>query len=146
MIGSLVTLFVALLAGSIGVSALRDYVPGFADNAISAYVLSIAVSLLGVFVFLVSCYYFLTNADVTVREVLPGAVLAAVFLEATFQVLPFYQRYANLNPTLRAFGSPAILLVWLYVMANVIVFGSELNWWRRRRTEAQLVDELPGLA
>src|SRR2546429_8471092 len=31
MIGSLVTLFVALLAGSIGVSALRDYVPGFAD-------------------------------------------------------------------------------------------------------------------
>ncbi len=136
MIGSLVTLFVALLAGSIGVSALKDYVPGFADSSISAYVLSIAVSLLGVFVFLV----------VTVREVLPGAILAAVFLEATFQVLPFYQRYANLNPTLRAFGSPAILLVWLYVMANVIVFGAELNWWRRRRTEAQLVDELPGLA
>src|ERR671937_2876458 len=48
MIGSLVTLFVALLAGSLGVSALKDYVPGFADSAISAYVLSIAVSLLGV--------------------------------------------------------------------------------------------------
>jgi membrane protein len=99
-----------------------------------------------VFVFLVSCYYVLTNADMTVREVLPGAILATIFLEATFQVLPFYQRYANLNPTLRAFGSPAILLVWLYVMANVIVFGAELNWWRGRRKEAQLVDELPGLA
>ena len=146
MVGSLVTLFVALLAGSLGVAALQRYVAGFAESVVAAYVLSIAVSLVGVFAFLVSCYYFLTNAEVTGREVLPGAVLAAVLLEATFQVLPFYQRYANLNPTLRAFGSPAILLVWLYVMANVIVFGAELNWWRARRAEQVLVEEMPGLA
>ena len=146
MVGSLVTLFVALLTGSLGVAALQRYVPGFADSVVAAYVLSITVSLIGVFAFLVSCYYFLTNAEVTAREVLPGAVLAAALLEATFQVLPFYQRYANLNPTLRAFGSPAILLVWLYVMANVIVLGAELNWWRARRAEQTLVEELPGLA
>jgi YihY family inner membrane protein len=146
MVGSLVTLFVALLAGSLGVAALQHYVPGFADSAVAAYVLSIAVSLVGVFLFLLSCYTALTNADVTVRQALPGSILAAVLLEATFQVLPFYQRYANLNPTLRAFGSPAILLVWLYVMANVIVFGAELNWWRARRAEQGMVEELPGLA
>jgi membrane protein len=146
MIGSLVTLFVALLAGSLGVALLRAKVPGFADSNTSAYVLSIAVSMLGLFVFLVSCYHVLTNAEVSVREALPGALLATLFLEVTFQVLPFYQRYANLNPTLRAFGSPAILLVWLYVMANVIVFGAELNWWLTRRSDARLVDELPGLA
>jgi membrane protein len=146
MLGSLVTLFVALLAGSLGFAALKEYAPGFFSGSVSAYALSIAVSLLGVFVFLVSCYFFLTNDELTQREVLPGAILAAILLEATFQVLPFYQRYANLNPALRAFGSPAILLVWLYVMANVIVFGAELNWWRSRRREQQLVDELPGLA
>src|ERR671935_1236132 len=73
MVGSLVTLFVALLTGSLGVAALKDYVPGFADSTVAAYTLSIGVSLLGVFAFLVSCYFFLTNADVTVREVLPGA-------------------------------------------------------------------------
>ena len=65
---------------------------------------------------------------------------------ATFQVLPLYQRYADLNPALRAFGAPAILLVWLYVMANVIVFGAELNWWLTRRAEQRQEDELPGLA
>jgi membrane protein len=146
MVGSLVTLFVALLAGSIGVAAAKAYIPGLADNGVVAYVVSIAVSLVGLFVFLLSCYRLLTNADVSLREALPGAVLATVLLEATFQVLPFYQRYAGLNPTLRAFGSPAILLVWLYVMANVIVFGAELNWWRARRAEARIVDELPGLA
>ena len=146
MVGSLVTLFVALLAGSLGVAALKQYVPGFADSTVAAYVLSISVSLMGVLVFLVSCYYVLTNVELTVREVLPGATLAAVLLEATFQVLPFYQRYANLNPTLRAFGAPAILLVWLYVMANVIVFGAELNWWNARRAEQAVVEDLPGLA
>ena len=96
--------------------------------------------------FLVSCYFVLTNDDLPQREVLPGAILAAILLEATFQILPIYQRYADLNPALRAFGAPAILLVWLYVMSNVIVFGAELNWWRSRRREQELVQELPGLA
>jgi len=146
MVGSLVTLFVALLAGSLGVAALQQYAPGFISNAAAAYTLSIGVSLLGGFAFLVSCYYVLTNEDLTVREVLPGSVFAAVLLEATFQVLPLYQRYADLNPGLRAFGAPAILLVWLYVMANVIVFGAELNWWRARRADQRLLEELPGLA
>ncbi len=146
MLGSLVTLFVALLAGSLGVAALKEYVPGFADSSAAAYTLSIAVSLLGVVFFLVSCYYFLTNEDMTLREVLPGAILAAVLLEATFQVLPVYQRYADVNPALRAFGAPAILLVWLYVMSNVIVFGAELNWWLARRTEQRPVEDVPGLA
>jgi len=146
MVGSLVTLFVALLAGSLGVSALREYAPGFIGNTVTAYTLSIAVSLVGIFLFLVSCYYVLTNEDLTVREVLPGSILASAALEATFQVLPFYQRYADLNPGLRAFGAPAILLVWLYVMANVIVLGAELNWWRARRADQRLLEDLPGLS
>ena len=108
--------------------------------------LSIGVSLIGVFVFLVSCYFFLTNEDMTVREVLPGAIFASILLEATFQVLPLYQRYADLNPALRAFGAPAILLVWFYVMSNVIVLGAEINWWRARRSEQRQVEELAGLA
>ena len=146
MVGSLVTLFVALLAGSFGVAALQEYAAGFLSNAAIAYVLSIGVSLIGVFVFLVSCYFFLTNEDLTVREVLPGAIFASILLEATFQVLPLYQRYADLNPALRAFGAPAILLVWFYVMSNVIVLGAEINWWRERRSEQRQVEELAGLA
>jgi membrane protein len=146
MVGSLVTLFVALLTGSLGVAALHQYAPGFVANNVTAYTVSIAVSFVGVFAFLLSVYVLLPNADVSVRDVLPGTVIAAALLEATFQVLPIYQRYAALNPTLRAFGAPAILLVWLYVMANVIVLCCELNWWRARRSEQRVLDELAGLA
>jgi YihY family inner membrane protein len=146
MVSSLVTLFIALLTGSLGVAALQEYAPGFVSNAATAYALSIGVSLIGVFLFLESCYYVLTNDAVSLREVIPGAVLATIVLEATFQVLPLYQRYADLNPGLRAFGAPAILLVWLYVMANVIVLGAELNWWLARRTQQRAEEDLAGLA
>src|SRR6476469_5186437 len=59
MVSSLVTLFIALLTGSLGVAALQDYAPGFVSNAATAYALSIGVSLIGDFLFLESCYYVL---------------------------------------------------------------------------------------
>jgi uncharacterized BrkB/YihY/UPF0761 family membrane protein len=75
----------------------------------------------------------LTNAEVTVNDVLPGAIMAAVILEASFQVVPVFVRFADISPVLRVLGGPVILLLWLYVMANVIVFGAELNWWQTER-------------
>lgn len=129
MAGSLVTLFASLVIGGIGVEALRRYAPGFVGAYGLAYAASVAVSLSGIFLFLLTVYRVLTNAELTVRAVIPGALAAALILEASFQVLPLFVRYANVSVTLRAFGGPAILLIWLYVMANVIVLGAELNWW-----------------
>ena len=62
-----------------------------------------------------------------------GAITAAVILEATFQLLPVYVDISKRNPVLQTLCGPAILLVWLYVMANVIVWGAELNWWQAER-------------
>jgi membrane protein len=130
--GSLVSLFVSLVIGSIGQEILKRYL-GFAGNDTVARVVAIAISTAGLFVFLSSAYYVLTNADLTWREVLPGAVTAAIILEATFQFLPVYVDISKHNPVLQTLSGPAILLVWLYVMANVIVLGAEVNWWRAGR-------------
>jgi membrane protein len=144
LVGLLVTLFVGLLAGSIGYDVLKRFAPGFVGNSYVAYTLSIAVSLLTVFLFVLSAYYFLTNEKLTVQEVLPGALVCAVALEASFQVLPVYLRLADNATAVKAFAGPALLLLWLYVMANVIVFGAEINHWlARRSTQAE---EVPGLA
>jgi membrane protein len=145
MLGSLVTLFVALLVGSLGVAFLRHYTPGAVNNEVSAYVLTLAVSSAGILVFVVSVYYLLTNAELTINDVLPGAALATIVLETGFQVLPVYVRYTSLNPVLKTFGPPVILLVWLYVMANIIVFGAELNWWAAARRNGR-EEEPEGLA
>jgi len=133
MLATVTTLFVSLVIGALGVEVVKRYTPGFAGNSVAAYILSIAVSLLGVFVFVLAIYRVLTNAPVTLRNVLPGAVMAAILLEASFQVVPVFVRYAGVNPVLRVLGGPVILLLWLYLMANIIVLGAELNWWQSER-------------
>jgi membrane protein len=133
MVGSLVTLFLSLVIGAFGFELLKRNVPGFAGNPVAAYVLSVAVSLFGVFVFLLAVYRLLPNASVTLVDALPGAIAAAIVLEASFQILPVFVRYADVNVTLRVLGGPVILLLWMYVMANVIVLGAELNWWQTQR-------------
>jgi membrane protein len=140
MVGSLVFLFVSLVIGSIGQEILKRYL-GLSGNVTTARVIAILVSALGLFVFLTSAYYVLTNADLTLREVLPGAITAAVILEATFQLLPVYVDISKHNPVLQTLSGPAVLLVWLYVMSNVIVLGAEVNWWRGNRAHAS--DSVP---
>jgi membrane protein len=132
MVGSLIALFLSLVIGSIGQEFLKRYA-GFAGNAATARAIAILVSAVGLFVFLTTAYYVLTNVDLTVREVLPGAITAALILEATFQFLPLYVNISKHNPVLQTLSGPAILLVWLYVMANVIVLGAEVNWWLGHR-------------
>jgi membrane protein len=145
MVGSLVTLFVSLLAGSFGAALLDHYAPGVLGNGFVAYGLSAVVSAMGVFAFLFSVYFLLTNDDLSLHEVLPGAIFATIALELSFQVLPLFLHFARYNPTLQVFSGPAILLVWLYFMANGIVLGAELNWWwQRRRDSAD--EEALGLA
>ena len=145
LIALLATLFVGLLAASVGFDVLRRYAPGIAGNGAIAYGLSLGVSLAAVFLFLVAVYYLLTNAKLDLVDVLPGAAVAAVLLEASFQVLPFYVRESGVSIALRAFGGPVLLLVWLYVMANAIVFGAEINSCRSARREATR-QEAPGIA
>jgi uncharacterized BrkB/YihY/UPF0761 family membrane protein len=142
MAGSLIVLFVALVVGSIGFDLLKRFAPGLVANDIVAYGLSVLVSTVAVFVFLVVAYERLTNATLSLREVWPGAVIGAVMLQTSFQVLPLFVRFSSEVVAVQALGASALLLVWLYVMANAIVFGAEVNWWWGRRDE----EEVAGLA
>jgi membrane protein len=148
MVATITTLFVSLVIGAGGVEVLKRYAPGFVGNGVVAYTVSIAVSLAGVFVFLFAVYWLLPTAEVSRRDALPGAIAASIVLEASFQIVPLFVRLADVNPVLRVLGGPAILLLWLFVMANVIVLGAELNWWAAQRRESGRVEPEPldGLA
>jgi membrane protein len=125
---SLVVLFGGLVVGTFGAGVLRRYAPGVIGNQEVGLALTIAVSAAALFLFLLSAYFRLTNARLTRREVLPGAILGAVVVEAALQALPVFVRLSGDILTLRALGATFLLLVWLYVLANVIVFGAALNW------------------
>jgi membrane protein len=146
MIGLLVILFTGLVVASFGQNQLERHAPGVAGNSAFALVLSVLVSSIATFVFLLVSYYVLTNVPHTMRDVLPGALAGTVVLAVTFQALPLYLDLAQGSPALQAFGGPVILLVWLYLMANVIVLGAELNWWLARRRGATPGESAPGIA
>jgi membrane protein len=147
MLGTLVTLFAGLVIGSIGFQLLDDAAPGVIANRWVAHIFSLLLSTVAVFLFLLSIYYLLTNEKLSFRDVLPGAILASILLQVSFQALPIYVALSQRDEvlTLRALGAPVILLIWLYVMANAIVFGAEINWWRARGREEDR-DAVPGLA
>ena len=146
MLGTLITLFAGLVIGTVGFALIQDAAPGFTGNRWVAYVLSLLLSTGAVFIFLVSSYYLLTNEKLSIRDVLPGAILASILLQLSFQILPLYVALSQRDEalTLRALGAPVILLIWLYLMANAIVFGAEINWWRSQAREEE--DAVPGLA
>jgi membrane protein len=143
MAGSIVVLSASLVLGSIGYDLLKRFAPGFVSNGFVAYSLSMLISTAGVFVFLVVAYERLTNTRLTLRAVWPGAALGAVLMQVTFQVLPLFVRISREVVAVQALGTSALLLVWIYVMANVIVFGAEVNWWLARERDGE---EVAGLA
>jgi YihY family inner membrane protein len=139
MVASLVVLFAGLSIGAGGRLLLEEFAPGVVGNSVFAYLLSLFVSTTAAFLFCATSYYRLTNARLTVREVLPGSVVAALALQASFQTLPLFLIFTKEVVALQALGAGALLLVWLYVMANVIVFGAEVNWWLARRKREEVV-------
>ena len=123
---SLVVLFAGWWWGP-SARTMGRYAPDAIGNRLGVAA-TIVVSALALFVFLLSAYFRLTNARVTRREVIPGAIVGAVALELALQGLPLFVRVSSDILALRALGATFLLLIWLYVLANVIVFGAALNW------------------
>ena len=132
---SLIALFLALVISSVGVELVQR--AGVAEGFLS-YLYALLVSTALLLGLTWSLYRLLTNTPLTWRETLPGAVVAAILLQASFQVLPVFVRLSNELIALQAYGGLVLLLVWLYGMANILVLGAEVNWWisRGRRGEA----------
>ena len=125
---ALVLLFAGLTVGTFGYDLLRRYATDVVSNRWVALALTLLASAAALFAFLLSAYYRLPNARLTKREVLPGAILGAVVLVGTLQALPLFVFLTSEVVALQALGTTFLLLVWLYVMANVIVFGAALNY------------------
>jgi membrane protein len=128
MTTALVVLFGGLTAGTLGYDLLRRYATDVVSNQWVALALTLAMSGFALFLFLLSAYHRLPNALLTWHEVMPGAILGAIVLAGTLQALPLFVFFTSEVVALQALGTTFLLLVWLYVMANVIVFGAALNY------------------
>ena len=75
----------------------------------------------------VPMYYFFPDVDLTVRDVLPGVLVAAVgwaALQALFQV---YASFSAESDAAGGFGAIMLLLTWLYFGGMMLLIGGVVN-------------------
>jgi membrane protein len=146
VLSSLAVLFSSLLVAALTTGWLHRHTSGVLTTSVVPYVISVAFSSVGSFLFLMVVYRVLTNVELHRGDVWPGALFGTVLFQISFQAVPYFLQRGDVLFALRAFGGLVLLLVWLYLMANVIVLGAEINWRHWARHQPPEEDELTGLA
>lgn len=72
-------------------------------------------------------YYFVPDVDVSLLEVLPGTVLAALGWTVTEFAFQFYVAYAGQYAAYGVVGGVLLVLIWLYYSCMVLLFGAVVN-------------------
>ncbi len=125
----LIAMLLSLVVATTAHAFLERHGSGIFAVSVGRFVLALIASTAITFAFLFVVYRYLPNTPVFTREVLPGTILATILMQLSFQVLPLYLRYSGTLPALRAFGGAVVLLVWLFLMGNILLLGAEVNWW-----------------
>jgi membrane protein len=135
----LVTFALAILAASLLVSALPSGGSGPLWAVLGGAVL--ATVLAAVFF---PMYYVFPDSDVTVTEVLPGTVLAAVGLTVFERLFRLYVEFSARSPSQSVVASILVLLTWLYVSGLVILIGAAVNAVLSNRSQDVEIDPVVG--
>ena len=95
------------------------------------------------FVVFLGIYRFLPNAKVDLKEVLPGAIAATIAFEVVTNLFVWYvHNYSVYTTVYGSLGSIVALLAWVYVSANILLFGSLITsrYSIHRTIEAKTAD------
>ncbi|MFC6717289.1 YihY/virulence factor BrkB family protein [Natrialbaceae archaeon GCM10025810] len=118
--------FVAILAALVaagGATALFALLP----SSTLIGLLNPLVLLGGLTVAFLPMFYFFPDADLTVREVIPGTVVAAVGWAALQPLFQVYVALAGSSESSGAIGAILLLLTWLYFGGLVLLVGGVVN-------------------
>lgn len=85
-------------------------------------------------------YYVFPNAGVTVREVLPGVLVAALGWTVLQRAFRLYARHADAFEVYGSLGATFMVLTWLYVASLLLLVGVAVNVVLAGRTAAALAD------
>lgn len=130
--GFIASSFIVLVGATTTYAWLRELRPGVFGSRPAGLAISIIFGSLATCAILYTLYRYLPNTTVTARDAWPGAIVATVALQVVTHGLPLYLRATANVPALQAFSGVLVLLVWLYTLGNILLFGAEINWWFAR--------------
>jgi membrane protein len=115
---------------------------GFKHAELWTQVASYGAGLLLVFVVTMWLYTFLPNRRFSLRFGIPGAIVTTVLWEFSQIAFAVYSTHVDFRHVYGALGAVAILLLWLYYMATIFLFGAQVSaqWlaWSEQSAERKL--------
>lgn len=105
-------------------SVLGRVIPGW---VILGYVLNYAVSLMAVAALVAMIFKILPDAHVGWKDVWVGAFVTSVLFHVGKYLIGLYVGRASFGSAFGAAGSLAVLLVWIYYSAQLILLGAEFT-------------------
>jgi len=139
----MILFFACLLLISLGltaaVSAFGDaaapYVGPFFEPL--AYLADWIVALAIATLFFMTLFKWMPDAKIRWRDTAPGAFLTAILFTASKLLIGIYIGTSNVGQTYGAAGALALIMVWIYYAAMVLLFGAEVTHaWTIRDTDA----------
>jgi membrane protein len=129
---------IAVMVFGLGVLiVLEDVTDGLpAAPVIGPLIAGVVLVMLLVFIYRVA-----PNVHRRPRDVLPGAVLAAVLIEAVTLAFPLYGRVTSQISTYgRGLALALALLFWLYIVSHILLLGAHFNAVARAELEAIMAE------
>ena len=121
-------LLISLLLSTV-VSALGGYVsrffPGW-DTVLN--VINLAVTLAATAALFTSMFVYLPDQHVKWRHCWLAGLLTAVLFTVGKVAIGLYLGHSAVTSSFGAAGSLAIVLIWVYYTAQLVLFGAELSW------------------
>ncbi len=88
---------------------------------------AVAIPLALTFAAFLLMYWLVPNRPVRFRHIWPGALVAALGFEALKYGFTYYlSNFGNYDVIYGSIGSVIILLFWVFVSANIIIYGAEI--------------------
>jgi len=128
MILSLGFLLLVSLVVSAALAALSGLMRGvFGNIAIVSWVIDAAVALVVIATLVALIYKILPDATVAWRDVWVGALATAILFMIGKYLIGLYIGRASVGSAFGAAGSLAVLLVWIYYSAQIVLLGAEFT-------------------
>ena len=122
-----VLLYLQEIAGRLSPRQLENYRLLSSVGSVFWQIVFALVSLLVTFTLFAIVYRFMPNAHVTVRDVVPGAVIAGLLWEGAKYGFAWSLNYLDYNQIYGSVGAVVAVLVWGYVSSLVLLFGAQLT-------------------
>jgi membrane protein len=129
-----------IVLGGIVVAVAAMVAAGFVVQLVPDFpyigVLSFVFLIVALTIAFLPIYYVFPDVDVSVRDVLPGTVFAAIgwaLLQSLFRV---YTSYSSTGELYGAIGGVILLVTWLYFGALILLLGAAVNVVLEGRSEA----------